>query len=339
MSRHGPTIALCLVALCVSRLVIADDVVLANGDRLSGRLLHKSGDVLAFETPPAGQLKIRWSDVVALSTDREVEIWLAGEARPRRAVLSSAYDGTVDLVGDESDVPLVRIAFINPTPEESGVGALYNGHVTASATRVRGNTDTQQSYADADFTGRSRDYRYTLTGKFSQNRDHGVKIASNWLFTGNVDYFLTAKRFLYLRGSRESDRFKGVDRRSTVGAGYGVQLIETLRTNVALRAGIDYVNLNRLPPEDDTRYPAIGWGVRAAHKLAERGTELFHEQDGYLNLRNSQQITLRSRSGVRVPLYIGLNASAQVNLDWDRDPTPGRKALDTTLLLGLGYTW
>ena len=36
---------------------------------------------------------------------------------------------------------------------------------------------------------------------------------------------------------------------------------------------------------------------------------------------------------------IGLNASAQVNLDWDRDPAPGRKALDTTLLLGLGYTW
>lgn len=50
-------------------------------------------------------------------------------------------------------------------------------------------------------------------------------------------------------------------------------------------------------------------------------------------------MTLRSRTGVRVPIASGINASVQVNLDWEREPAPGRKSTDTTLLIGLGYEW
>ena len=32
-------------------------------------------------------------------------------------------------------------------------------------------------------------------------------------------------------------------------------------------------------------------------------------------------------------------AAAQVDLDWERTPAPGLKALDATWLLGLGYEW
>ncbi len=339
--RHTRSLlAIALVGTgAIASLAYADELILVNGDRLTGRLLHKAADVVTFDTAPAGPLKIKWSDVVALSTDRPVDVRVVGEDRTIRTILSSAYDGSVDFIGSESDVPLVKISYINPTPEESGVGAIYTGHVTATAVHVRGNVDTDQQYADTDFTARSKDYRYTLAGKFSENRERRHKIASNWLLTGNYDRFLSEKRFLYLRGSRESDRFKGVDRRSTVGGGYGFQVIETLRTNVALRVGADYVVLNRLPPGEDERYPALGWGARAIHKLTDRGTELFHEHDGFFNLQRTHQFTVRSRTGVRVPLFIGLNASAQFNLDWDSDPIEGRKPLDATLLLGLGYAW
>ena len=50
-------------------------------------------------------------------------------------------------------------------------------------------------------------------------------------------------------------------------------------------------------------------------------------------------MTLRSRSGLRVPIADGLNASLQLNADWERTPAPGRKSTDTTMLLGLSYGW
>jgi hypothetical protein len=67
--------------------------------------------------------------------------------------------------------------------------------------------------------------------------------------------------------------------------------------------------------------------------------ELFHEQDGYWSLEDSGDVKVRTRTGLRVPLVDGLTASAQVNVDWAAEPEPGRRATDSTLLLGVGYTW
>jgi hypothetical protein len=40
-----------------------------------------------------------------------------------------------------------------------------------------------------------------------------------------------------------------------------------------------------------------------------------------------------------VPLAQGFNATAQLNLDWDRVPAPNRRSTDRTWLLTLGYAW
>jgi hypothetical protein len=34
-----------------------------------------------------------------------------------------------------------------------------------------------------------------------------------------------------------------------------------------------------------------------------------------------------------------LSATAQVNVDWESHPAPGRKSTDSTLLVGLSYAW
>ena len=39
----------------------------------------------------------------------------------------------------------------------------------------------------------------------------------------------------------------------------------------------------------------------------------------------------------RVPLVERLNATAQLNVDWERRPSPGRVSTDSTLLLGVDY--
>ncbi len=39
-----------------------------------------------------------------------------------------------------------------------------------------------------------------------------------------------------------------------------------------------------------------------------------------------------------MPLVEHLSATLQVNLDWDRQPAPGRRPTDATLLVGLDYT-
>jgi hypothetical protein len=105
-----------------------------------------------------------------------------------------------------------------------------------------------------------------------------------------------------------------------------------------VRGGLDYVAVERLfgPKE---RYPAFGWGVKASYSPWGPRLELFHEQEGFWNLEHTDVVILRSKTGVRLPLVDRLNATAQLNVDWERRPAPGRVPTDSTLLLGVDYSF
>jgi len=317
----------------------ADEIVLSNGDRLSGHVVHKSKDILTLATDYAGEVKIQWRNVVSLKTEKPVDVLLVhGDDLEHTRLGIGNKNRQVELEHTNRVADLEEIAYINPLPEESGKGVSYRGRANVSAADTSGNSTSRRLYGEAEYTARAKKYRYTLGGKANRSRDFGVQTSSNWLLTGNYDWFLDKRLFRYLRSSLEHDRFKDIDRRVTIGGGYGLQLVENDRTNASVRGGLDYVRVNRraLPNEE---YPALGWGFRVSHHLNTANIELFHEHDGYWNLDDTYQITLRSRTGLRVPIAKKLNASAQINVDWERQPAPGRKPTDSTLLFGMGYEW
>lgn len=320
----------------------ADRVTLVNGDRLSGTVKHLSADTLTFATSYAGKIKIRRSEIATLETDRAVDLLLEGGEVPVSARLTGASTGRVELepapAGWAGDVPLARVTHVNPTPAESGIGVAYKGRVNLSSAQTSGNSSSSRMYGEAELNARAKVYRYALGIKGLRAKDSGAEIASSWLGNGNYDRFVTEDRFYYGRGSLERDRFRGIDLRTTVGGGYGLQLYDSDRTQLSVRGGVDVIVLERTDGQR-TSHPALGWGVRYSHWLWQRSAELFHDQDGFWDLEDTRQVTLRSRTGLRVPIAQGLSANAQLNVDWEREPAPGRKSTDSTLLLGLGYEW
>ena len=86
-------------------------------------------------------------------------------------------------------------------------------------------------------------------------------------------------------------------------------------------------------------FPAAGWGVVLKHQIPFADAELFHDQNGFWNLDDTNQMNLRSRTGIRVPVRGGVIASLQLDVDWDRTPLDDRRSTDATWLLGLGYAW
>jgi putative salt-induced outer membrane protein YdiY len=316
-------------SLLASLVAHADMVVLQNGDRITGTVKHKAGDALTVETDYAGPVEIRWSEVKAIQTDVPVEVVVAGEPAAERYWFS----------GEESDVRLDRIVYINPRPEEWGHAYSYKGRLNVSGARTSGNTDTNRAQADGELVATSKDVRYILSGKARREADSGTKTASSWLGSLKRDHFIVdTTRFIYARGSLEHDRFKDIGLRTALGGGFGWQLVDYDLTKLALGAGLDAVTTQRIAGTDE-RYPALGWDVRLSHWLGAKAVELLHEQEGYWNLHDTTQVTLRSRTGMRVPVAKGMVANASLNVDWERQPAPGRKPVDTTLLMGLGWEW
>ena len=105
-----------------------------------------------------------------------------------------------------------------------------------------------------------------------------------------------------------------------------------------VRGGVDAVSLRRYSG-DNTNYPAFGWGVDYSRWLWRHRVQAFHAEDGYWNLSDRVQVTVRTRTGLRLPVAHGILASAELDLDWTRRPAEGVKPTESTLLLGAGYEW
>jgi putative salt-induced outer membrane protein YdiY len=313
----------------------ADEVVLRNGDRLRGEIAALAGGKLVLRTDYAGEVALRWSEVASLSTTRPVEVMLEGARAPLRGILQPVYGGRALLVGADGaavEVALGEIAFLNPKPYESGLGTHYAGHLALAAAYTRGNSTDEQFNADGELTARAREYRYTLSARLDRRDQSGAEANTAWLGSANYDRFVAERRFVYARGSLEHDRAKDVDRRSTIGAGYGAQLLDTPGASLSVRAGLDYVVVERFVTPGES-YPAFGWGVKAEY------TPFFHEHEGFWNLEDTAAVLIRSKTGLRIPLLQRVSASVQLNVDWERRPAQGRKATDSTLLFGVNYAW
>lgn len=326
--------------ICASA-ALADEVVMANGDRISGKIIRKNGEQLVLKTPYAGELKITWTDIRRITTDAPITVYLE-DGNKLIGTLSSAEDGTVIVTAGESltsaPMPIANLRYINPSPEVSGEGVKVSGRINAGMVSASGNTNTKRYYLDAEMVARTRDNRYTLGGRGARADDDGVQTESNWLVYTKYDHFLTQKWYAYANADFQHDKFKDISLRNTLGLGTGYQFIESDKTNLSLEGGLTYVHTDYIVAPDDD-YPAARWAFKFDHLLFDTGIQAFHAHEAYVNLEDAKKMFVRSQTGLRVPLRKNLNATAQYNVDWDSSPTAGRGRTDKTVVLTLGYSF
>src|SRR5438876_10175951 len=70
---------LVVAAACIlsTSLRPADEVVLKNGDKLTGKVLGLAKGKLALETPYAGVVQIDWAQIASVKTDGKLKIKLS----------------------------------------------------------------------------------------------------------------------------------------------------------------------------------------------------------------------------------------------------------------------
>ena len=329
---------LCSLYACAAR---ADEIVLANGDRITGKILRKEEDTLVMSTAYAGDLTIRWADIRRITTDSPVRLYFQDGSKDT-GMLRSEEDGSIVVTGAQTlpgaAMPLQKLRFINPSAEISGEGAKASGHVNAGLSASSGNSQARKLYIDTEGIVRTRDDRLTLGARGAHTEDRGQETESNWFGYLKYDHFLTKKWYAYANGDFENDRFKDIRLRSTLGVGSGHQFIETENTNLSLEGGLTYVHTHFIVAPDDG-YPAARWALKFDHLLFDTRYQFFHTHEAYVALDDTSKMFVRSQTGLRIPLIEKLNATAQYNVDWDNMPTPGRARTDRALLLTLGYTW
>jgi putative salt-induced outer membrane protein YdiY len=333
--------AIAIVSALGAPAAVADAIVLANGDRLTGKVVRKESDTLVLNTPYAGDLSIKWADIRRITTDTPIKVYFE-DGTKLTGTLRSEEDGSVIVTSDETPtsapVPLAKLRFINPSAEISGEGVKLTGHINAGLSSSSGNTVARRYFLDTEAIARTRDNRFTVGARAAHAEDHGLETESNWIGYLKYDDFFTKRWYGYANGNFENDKFKDIQLRSTLGIGSGYQFIESEKTNLSLEGGLTYVSTDYNVATDDN-YPAARWALKYDHLLFATKIQFFHAHEAYVGIEDPKKTFVRSQTGLRVPLMKSLNATAQYNVDWDNNPTDGRLKTDKTLMLTLGYSW
>lgn len=332
-----------LLALALPALAQAADVVTTKGgDRLSGTIVSLDGGVLTLDTPYAGKIPVKWSEVSSIETEGTAKFKLRDGTVLQASARAGAGDSTVVLRSGEivttAPIALADVAYINPPPEVTGEGVTVTGRVNLGFTANRGNTDNSQLYYDAEAVTRGVQNRFTIGALGEQKEEDGEETARSNRAYLKYDHFLSKKWYAYANGDFEEDQFKDLNLRSTLGVGSGYQFFESKTRNLSLEGGLTWVNDDYDRAEDDS-YAAGRWAVRYDQYLFGSSTQFFHVHEGLVSVEDPEDTTWRAQTGLRFPLVEDLNATIQYNIDWDNDPAPGTESTDSAYIMSVGYTW
>ncbi len=331
----GVTLIVC--ALLATGAARADEVVLLNGDRITGKMEGLTDGKLSIKTDYAGTVKIDWSKVQTFSTDGPVYLTI-GDNVVRATVLPSE-DGTATL--ESEDLPTaesVALSRLSSMSYERKPAVRVSGRINIGASSTSGNTDQEQLNGSFEVVARSAKNRMTLGAEANRAKTDGTQTESNWLAYLGYDHFITDKWYAYASTSAENDKFKDINLRTTLGAGAGYQFFETDQTNLSMELGASYVNTDYIAGVDSD-YPAARWGMNFNQKLFKSRVEFFNVDSVHVALDDSDNFFLRTRTGLRFPIVAGMNSTIQYNYDYDDNPAPGRVKEDKAWLFTLGYAW
>ena len=241
-----------LFVLCWAAPLTADVVLLFNGDRLTGDVQGLKTAKLSLKTRYAGTVNIDWSEVKSLDTEGFFQV---------RAESGVRYSGTIrsgeegiEVVGEET-IPVNRVDVVEMTPTKDGKPPGFwqtlQGSVDLGYTFNRGNSRLNQSSVAVTSSYQQEKYRLSgsVTSLFSRQDESDP--TNRQTADARYDRYINSRRFSFLLGGFERDDRQKLDLRSRAGAGLGLTLIQSKKTELSLLGGMTFINEQfRLEPDE-----------------------------------------------------------------------------------------
>lgn len=337
--RAGVTgCALAVVGIFGSPVVLAAQLTLANGDQISGEIVSLQGQLLTLNSPLFGTVKIPWGKVVELRSDSGVRIELA-DGRQLKGQLVLQPDGQVVVQGQSNpEVHIMRsdLARLNPPVIDPSVK--YSGRATLGGTFNQGNSSDEMLNLDAELVARTPDKRYAINMAVNEARAFGFTTASRRLLTAQHDIFLSQKNYVFVNARAQSDVLADLNMRTSLGTGYGRQIIENTATKLSAEVGVSYVS-EKYEIAPDRSYPALSLALNYEHKFFNNALVFFNNTHLTGSRHESASTLVTNKLGFRLPIANGLNLTTQFNLAYDSSPPTGIKPTDSSLIFGVGYVF
>ena len=316
---------------------LADEVVLTNGDKLTGTIIKAEAGKLTLKTEYAGAIEILIDKVRKIATDNPVEVHLRG-GEVLKGKITTSEEGKLAVEPSPertaSTVEMNKVAAINPPPKPA---AKLTGNISLGGSLQSGNTDRNSFSAAADASIRGERDRFGIRFMFNYAEEDDQITTRNLFGALKYDYFFTKKFYGYLAVEMLKDRFKDLNLRTIVGPGVGYQIWDDPVKFLLFEGGITYFSEDRRIAEDDSWVSARLAG-QFRYTLS-RYLTVSERLEIYPSFANADDFTLRNEAAILSPIGAGWSLKLENILEYDNDPPRDVSKTDLTWVLGLQYSF
>ncbi|HEY2586055.1 MAG TPA: DUF481 domain-containing protein [Tepidisphaeraceae bacterium] len=315
----------------------ADEVVLNNGDRLTGKITV-DGSKLTIDTKAAGKVTVDLKDVKTFSTDEPADMVLKDGTKVHGRI-ASAENRQITLApggGAIGVVPYGQLRAISPPPAE------WSGNVLIGGLLARGNTDVDSFNATALVDHKTDHDQFTFFGQylFSRQRvpgDGKHETLDDLLGRVKYEYDFAPRFYGYAQVEAEHDTIAGLDLRLAPTVGVGYRWFDEPVFSFATEAGIGYL-YRQYAHDGETGNAAARLAYHVRSKLNDK-VSVFHDLEYLPGLDRIDNYLLNADLGIRTDITGKIYTQFSIDYSYDSKPAPGHGPNDLRFILGVGVAF
>ena len=329
-----------LFFVCVHWCYAADEIHLTSGDYLVGDVKEINHEYVVIDTSFAKDLLIKHELISRLKTEQAIAI-VFKDSKVVYSPIEKVENSKLNYqISNNEKIFSVNELANNPKEILAATSSKnsklkYKGNFDVGLSRSSGNEDDEDYHAALMAQARTQKNRYTIELAKTIEKNDGDKTQDETFGSFQYDRFINEKWYAFSSVSFEEDFEEQLDLRSTFALGSGYQFYDLKNLKLNIEAGLAYVDED-FDDDEDNQYTGGRWAIHYDHAWLT-WLALFHSQEGFFSMENSDDITIRSSSGFKFPLNEYINAKLQANIDWNRSPADGATGTDKEYIFTLGY--
>jgi hypothetical protein len=347
--KHYKSVPWFLLIFLLLPAAWADQVLMKNGDRLTGSIIKKDGKNLTIKTDQFGVLVASWDQVASIIAEKPLNIVLK-DGRTLQGTLNTA-DGKVEVTTSQARVSITPadMAVMRNTDEQMayerllhpGWGQLWTGTGTLGFAGTAGNSKTLTFTTGLNasrVTNHDKTSLYFSAIKASA-LVKGVNSDTAKAVRGGIGYGhnVNSRLFFNAFNDYEYDRFQNLDLRFVIGGGGGFQARKSERSKLDLLAGAAYNRSSYSTPLIQNS-AEFYWGDEYTLKLSS-ATTLTQSYRMFNNLTTTGDYRVSFDLGLATKIAKWLTWNVSVSDRYLRHPALGRKTNDFLYTTGVGITF
>lgn len=339
---------------------LADQLVLKNGDRLTGSIIKSDGKELVIKTDYAGDVTVKFDAIQSMTSSGDLNVSLGGKmvvgpvtTNGDNVVVTTKVAGPVE--APKSSVSLLRSPAEQAAYEKSlhpGLLEGWNGGLNLGFAVTRGNSETKNLNIEFNAVRKGlHDKLILYTNSIYATNDlptaspHSTANATGG--GARYDRDFAARVFWFVNGDFYHDALQFLDLRSTGGGGLGVHAIKTSSTTLDLLAGMNYTHesYSAFTPAGGMLVPAVTHSLAGATlgdaftRKVGKGTVITQAFFFYPDLSDTGQYrgTFNFGTVTKLNKWLGWqNSFADIYVS---NPPTGTKQNDLQLATGLNFSF